>query len=458
MKKLRLLKPSVAQDISLKPKRHYYKSSSFKMAALFTLLLGVCAILLGYSLYDFSKQNFIRETEAAIDIEIEHILAISTDHAAQSVTSYISKRSTLDQYPIYLYQDKDDYILAGNIDAIPKNVSRIKEGVISFHTVIALEKRLVAGKIHTFKDGSSLLVARDITDIMRIYERLKFISIMIMIFMLIVVLISFFISTFVVTRINKIADTAIDIMHTGDLSRRIHIDSQWDDLSYLATVFNNLLAKMENLMQGISDVSDHIAHDLRTPISRLRSHLEALKKKKPSEEDIDQLILETDSILSIFNALLRIAHIEKSKQQNSFTQLDVTQLLDDVVEFYEPLANEKHIRISKELQPFSIMGDRDLLFQMFTNLLDNAIKFSPANTQMNIILDAQKLVISDQGMGISNDDMAHVFDRFYRSDKSRHTPGSGLGLSMVKAVADLHHINITLKHNNPGLKVILSFH
>lgn len=425
------------------------------MAVLFTTLLGIAAILLGYFLYDFSKKNFIRETEAAIDIEIEHILAVSKGHNVDEIISYISNRGKSGKHPVYFFQRSDGKLLAGNINEVPEDVSPIKEGVISFHTALQNQKRLVAAKVRTFTDGSRLLVARDITDIIESYNRLKVFSFMVMGFMLLVVLISFFISTFVVTRINKIANTAKEIMTTGDLSQRIHIDSNWDDLSYLAKTLNDLLNKIESLMQGIRDVSDNIAHDLRTPLTRLKNDLEDLKSNKNPSKNIDQLISETDRILSIFNSLLRIANIEKGKHKKLFKETDISTVLQDVIELYEPLAEEKQITINKDLSPIIISGDTDLLFQMFANLIDNALKFSDINSTITIESKHNNVVITDNGTGIPHSDIAKVFNRFYRSDKSRNTPGSGLGLSMVKAVAELHGFTIELLHNNPGVRVEL---
>jgi signal transduction histidine kinase len=431
------------------------------MAALFTTLLGLSAILLGYFLYDFGKQNFIRETEAAIDIEIEHILAVSKENKTHTIADYIATRTYLETYPVYLYQDKDGNILAGNIEAAPERISLIKEGVISFDVELAKEIRLFAAKIHTFGDGSRLLVARDITDIMQSYKRLKLFSFVIMGFMLLVVLISFLISTFVVTRINKIANTAKEIMNTGDLSQRIVIDSNWDDLSYLGKTLNDLLVRIEALMQAMRDVSDNIAHDLRTPITRLRGHLEGLKNKKLSEKDIDKLVSEADNILGIFNSLLRIANIEKGKQRQSFKSIDVSHVLNDVIELYEPLAEEKNIIIKRELTPITISGDCDLLFQMFANLVDNAIKFSSKDSEIVINTNDSnglyEVVVADSGIGIKPEEIERVFERFYRCEKSRSITGSGLGLSMVKAVAELHDITLHLKENSPGLKVVLLF-
>jgi signal transduction histidine kinase len=431
------------------------------MAVLFTLLLGVSAGLIGYFLYDFGKQNFIRETEAAIDNEIAHILAINRNDKPSNITQYIQHRTDTQQAPIYLYQDKYERLLAGNITSIPNNVTLIKEGVISFMATFNKQTLVVAAKIHTFSNGSKLLIARDIHAMMQSYDLLQWFSILIMVFMLLVILISFFISVFVVSRINKISLTAQHIIQTGDLSKRIKVDSRWDDLSYLATTLNQLLARIESLMHTIRDVSDNIAHDLRTPVTHLRNQLENLKHKELSQTDITNLIGKADHILSIFNSLLRIANIEKGQSQKLFKNVNIQTILQDVIELYDPLAEAKHIGIQSKLNKLpDMVGDRDLLFQMFANLLDNAIKFSSDKSTITLFLTQQNkrmtVVIADNGIGIDKHEADKIFGRFYRSDKSRHTLGCGLGLSLVKAVADMHKIILTCTDNNPGFKITLS--
>ncbi len=429
------------------------------MAALFTLLLGLSACFLGYSLYDIGQNNFLRETEAAIDSEIEHIQTIEQANISnQRIHSYIQARAEKHVNPIYFYKNIITNDQSGHLDAMPEEVERIKEGIISF----SHDGTLYAAKIHTLADGSKLLIGRDITDITASYERLKFFSVLIMAFMLAVILVSFFISSFVVSRINIIAATAKQIMDTGDLSARISINSSWDDLSNLAQVLNNLLDRIENLMLGIRDVSDSIAHDLRTPLTRLRNHLEDIKKTSDRPEDIETIIREADDILNTFNALLRIANIEKSARHQKFSTVNIRTIVTDIIELYEPLAEQSNISIDYSLETDHIIqGDKDLLFQAFSNIMDNAIKFSPKNSticvSMNVDRNGSSLNISDQGTGIEHKDKERIFERFYRGEKSRTTAGNGLGLSLVKAVCDLHHITISLNNNTPGLRVSLLF-
>lgn len=448
------------QDISSKTvSRRYAKSSSFKMAALFTLLLGLSACFLGYSLYDIGQNNFLRETEAAIDSEIEHIQTIVKSNVSnQTIHTYIQARAKDKPNPVYFYQNAETQDHSGHLGSMPESVERVKEGIISFRH----EGILYAAKIHTLDDGSKVLIGRDITDITVSYERLQLFSMLIIIFMLAVIFVSFFISSFVVSRINMIAGTAKTIIDTGDLSARISINSSWDDLSNLAQVLNNLLDRIESLMFGIRDVSDSIAHDLRTPLTRLRNHLEDIKKTSDYPEDIETIIREADDILNTFNALLRIANIEKSARHQKFSTVNIRTIVTDIIELYEPLAEQSNISIQYDLnKDIEAQGDKDLLFQAIANVIDNAIKFSPNNSTVSVVVNNDQngtvLEISDQGVGIESQDRERVFDRFYRGEQSRTTAGNGLGLSLVKAICDLHHITIMLDDNVPGLRVSFIF-
>ncbi|MDG1286905.1 MAG: HAMP domain-containing sensor histidine kinase [Rickettsiales bacterium] len=428
------------------------------MAVLFTVLLTGCGLILGWLLYDFGQQNFIRETEAAIDSEITNTLSLMEALSKEEKTAFIAEKSAQQAHPLYLYQNTQEQKLAGNLPQTPKQVDRIAEGLISFQS----ENRQLAAKIHTFDDGTRLLVARNIDDIIASHQRLKWLSLLMFLFMLTVICVSFFISYFVVSRINRIGGIAGQIIETGDLSRRVQIDSNWDDLSNLGEALNLLLARIEELMQDVRDVADNIAHDLRTPLTRLRNQLESLQEESTTKKEQAVLLSEVDGLLSTFNALLRIANIEKGKRHQSFKVLDLGSLLQDVVELYEPLAEEKGISINaKILESSAFSGDRDLLFQFFANLLDNAIKFSPQNSEIQLELTQQgngiTIIISDHGIGIAQGEREKVFDRFYRSDLSRHEAGSGLGLSLVKAVLELHKGTISLGDNHPGLWVKIIF-
>jgi signal transduction histidine kinase len=273
-----------------------------------------------------------------------------------------------------------------------------------------------------------------------------------------VVFVSFGISYFVVSRINRIAVTAHNIVLTQDLSRRITIDTQWDDVSNLAQLLNVFIAQIETRMISVREVSNNIAHDLRTPLAGLRSDIESLKGTQVEEHHLDALITETDKMMGVFQSLLRITNIEHGKRSQAFGEVDLSALLKDVIELYEPLAEEKDVAFETNLPAHVVVkGDTDLLFQLFANLLDNAVKFSPPSSI--IILSAYRerthvhVTIEDQGAGIADKEKENVFKHFYRGDASRSTEGNGLGLSLVKAVVEQHQGHIMLEDRNPGLRV-----
>jgi signal transduction histidine kinase len=428
------------------------------MAVLFTTLLGLAALILAYFLYDFGRKNFLRETQAVVDREMEDILLFTQNISPEERIRYIQTKATAANGLIYYLQSKDEKRLAGNMASLPVEVSRLSEGMIGFEQTSPLERLHMAAKIHTYPEGQRLLVARDISDIVKNHRQLKFITVLVIGFMAVVVIVSFLISIFVVGRINMIAAIAREIMETGDLSRRIAIDGNWDDLSNLAQILNDLLDKIESLMQGIRDVSDNIAHDLRTPLTRLRNHLEHMQSGDITPQERREVLVEADAMLDTFHALLRIANIEKGKRYQAFDHCDIAILLHDVIELYEPLAEEKSVTLATHIAEHApYFGDRDLLFQAFANLLDNALKYAPPLTAIEITLHSDgaqhRITLADQGKGVPPEEIPKLFDRFYRADKSRSSKGSGLGLSLVKAILDLHKAAITLTSNTPGLRV-----
>ena len=406
------------------------------MALLFTILCGLAALSLGYFINYFAKGHFVDSTEAVLEAEARYIEAVTPEKATSTGA-------------LYLLLNKDGSLPEG----IPPDISRLAEGVLIFE--YAKDGRRYASKIHILPDGRKILIATDMTRISKDFKLMQWMGIASICFVMMVVFVAYIISIFVVSGTNKIADTAHDIMETGDLSRRLTVTSRWDDLGNMAATLNMLLDRVEELMQGVRQVSDNIAHDLRTPLTRMRAKLKALK----DGEEKEALLNEADQLLKTFNALLRISRIEAEKQRSQFTKTDLKALLKDVIEFYEPLAEEKSITLSSDLSEATLQGDRDLLFQAFANLLDNAVKFTPKGgcVKIGLSLNDQRIhaEISDTGAGISEDEKDKIFTRFYRGEKSRSSQGTGLGLSLVRAVIDLHGGEIQVENMNAGLKIIV---
>jgi len=276
-------------------------------------------------------------------------------------------------------------------------------------------------------------------------------------------------SSRITRRIEAINQTSREIME-GDLSRRVPTTGSGDDFDHLAENLNRMLERIEELMAVVHQVSDNIAHDLRTPLTRLRTRLELARGSHPEQapgevgQEIDRAIEDAEELLVTFSALLRIARLESGSSRGAFADLDLAGLVQDIVELYEPVATEQGQMLNREGQgsvPVLIRGDRDLLFQALTNLVDNAIKHTPKGSEIRLSTarceGGAKVSVTDTGPGIPADLREKVFQRFYRTDASRSTPGSGLGLSLVRAVTDLHDARIELADNAPGLRVTIFF-
>lgn len=432
----------MAQDTLLKTEnRRYTKSSSFVMALLFTILCGAAALILGYFINYFAKGHFIHSTEAVLDAEIRYVEIVGPEKAQAK-----ARAKGTDQLYFLLKEE------GGLPDGMSSSLSRLAEGIIVFEH--PENKRQYAAKIYTMEDNHRILIGTDITVISKDFKFMQWLGIASICFVMIVVFVAYLISIFVVSGTNKIAKTAQDIIATGDLSRRVEVGSRWDDLSNMAAVLNMLLARVEDLMRGVRQVSDNIAHDLRTPLMRLRSKLETLD----DGDNKDKLLEEADQLLRTFNALLRISRIEAEKQRSQFVNVDLKALIEDVVEFYEPLAEKKNIQLKTDLSEASYHADRDLLFQAFANLLDNAMKFSPNDSIVHVSLykinKSIQVNITDSGPGVEDDETDKIFDRFYRGEKSRSASGTGLGLSLVSAVIELHGGNVRAENKCPGLSII----
>lgn len=438
------------------------------------MLLSISVSVLTYFLYQFNEESLIREVEAVVNSNMSTFEGWNIPEF--SLADRVALLETMQTSPsglFYVYYDQYDNMLYADIEIPREQITTLVEGLIQFEVTPSAILRgpplpndataIVAGKIKPFEDGSHLLIAQDVGEALRTRQQMRFFGTITIGLMFTVIVISFLISNYVVALTNRIAQTSHEIVTTGDLSRRIDVDTNWDDLSNLASILNHMLDRIEHLMDGVRRVSDNIAHDLRTPLSRLRSNLEILESK--AEKDNDQelrdttrlLTSESDQLLQTFSALLRIANIESGKLVSDFSNNSVTTLLEDVIELYDALAEEKGIVLHTELEDAHLICDRDLLFQALANVLDNAIKFSPSGSTINIQLSVTKEIlrisIADQGPGVTDEDKGKVFTRFYRAEESRNSAGNGLGLTLVGAIIDLHAGQIELNDKNPGLEV-----
>jgi hypothetical protein len=243
-------------------------------------------------------------------------------------------------------------------------------------------------------------------------------------------------------------------------------DRSQDELSTLSSTINGMLDQIEQLVHGVRNVSNSIAHDLRTPLAELRSRLEELALIRPAPEatfaEIDGAVADVDRVIRIFDALLRLAEIDAGLRRSGFVAFDLVELGGTAVEFYAPAAELKNIRLQLHAEnSLKVSGDPVLLAQALSNLIDNALKYTPENGVIDVTLQRRaggraEIAVTDNGPGIDESEKAKVVERFYRGDASRGTPGVGLGLSLAQAVAKLHGSALELVDRRPGLSVVLA--
>jgi signal transduction histidine kinase len=267
------------------------------------------------------------------------------------------------------------------------------------------------------------------------------------------------------SRVNSIRQTVSAIIH-GDLKHRLPTQVNDDELNTLSRTINGMLEQIELLVHGVRNVSNSIAHDLRTPLAELRSRLEELALIRPPPEqtyaEIDGAVADVDRVIRIFDALLRLAEIDAGMRRSGFVALDVADLAASAVEFYAPAAELKNISLTfRSDGRLPVSGDSILLAQAMSNLIDNALKYAPVDGAIEVAAcrrgdGSVEVSVSDNGPGIADWEKGKVVERFYRGDASRGTPGVGLGLSLVQAVAKLHGSALELSDQNPGLRVALT--
>ena len=412
-----------------------------------------------------------QQMDNTIQAEIQGLAERYDEEGLDGLTKLITDRVNRQQATgnsIYLLTTFTLEPLVGNLDRWPKNAS-INNNWLEFALEVneqTNETHLARARIFRLPGQYGLLVGRDIHQLTQAKNSIvQALTWGLAIMLLLAFAGGLVLSRRTVRKIERINQTTRIIM-SGDLSRRVPVTTRNDDFDQVAENLNQMLDRIQTLMEDIRRVSDNIAHDLRTPLTRLRQHLEEARQEEipqsKSAANLESSIREADSLLVTFNALLRIARIEAGQITAGFCALDFRTLLEDVAEFYEPLAEEKsqklHITLGQNIHTW---GDRDLLFQALANLIENAIKYTPRDGKIWISLsqvhNEAVIIIADNGPGIPENEMVNVFRRFYRLDRSRSTSGNGLGLSMVSAVISMHSGKITLTDNQPGLKTTIRF-
>jgi signal transduction histidine kinase len=434
----------------------------------YVLLFGSSALVLMAFIYWSTAGYMLRQADETIEAEITGLAERYRISGMTGLTSLIDER--LSRQPsgssLYLVTDSAYRPLVGNLSRWPR-VKADDGGWLNFR----LDGRegepvhWARAKAFNLRGGYHLLAGRDMYEL----QATRATIVRTMSWGLVLVIVLALAGGVLVSRgrIRRVAaiNRAIDGVVAGDLSMRIPADPTGDDIEHLVANINTMLDELEKLVDGVRRVSDNIAHDLRTPLVRLKSRLESLAETRSSEERheiVEKAVAEADGLLSTFSALLRIARIESGSSRQAFAAVDVGSIIDDVAELYGPLLEDAGLELeSRHGRGLEVAGDRDLLFQAVANLVDNVLKHVPSGGRVRIeAVNTERgvrLAVDDDGPGIPVAERDRVLERFYRLDASRSTPGAGLGLSMVAAVAELHRARLELRDNDPGLRVELRF-
>ena len=447
------------------------RSSTFKLALIAIGTFGVIVSAI-FSYVYLSTASYVRSRSDR---------AIMAEH---SVLQSAYQRSGRDGLIALIQQRIADASFAGNVylltDPSSGHSGRQSKGMaiggtaaigwIEFRAVgplpDAANPPLLRAMFETLPDGDRLLVGRDISHLDSFTERIETAVILgVALIFVLAGVVSILVTRRTVGRIELINATSRAIMQSG-LDQRIPLRGSHDEWDRVAENLNLMLDRIETLMGEVKQVSDNVAHDLRTPLTRMRGRLEkAYHGQRVAEDDqslIGDTIADLDAVLRIFSSLTRIAQIETQARKGAFRTVNLVEIAGEVVELYDAAAEQDGTRLVVGGDgEVLVTGDRDLIFDAIANLVDNAIKHGRAGGQVAVTsetLEGRPVVsIADDGPGIPADQHEHVFKRFYRLEHSRYTPGNGLGLSLVAAVARLHGAQIEMLDNSPGLKFRLWF-
>lgn len=439
------------------------RSSAFQFTLLYILLFAISTFVLLAFIYWATVGFMAQQVDETIQAEIQGLAEQYRRNGLRGMVNVLNERVLNDPQgeSIYLLVNPELSPIAGNLVEWPALLDG-EDAWINFYLKrpnAGVGRHVARARLFQLRGGYRLLVGRDVYELERVRNLVeRSVAWGVLLTLVMGTLGGVLFSRSTRRRIEVITQTSRHIMQ-GNLSLRVPDRGSGDDFDELAQQLNQMLERIEQLMMGIRHVTDNIAHDLRTPLTRLRSKMEVLAGSPMSEEARQvtlEIIGEADQLLQTFNALLRIARIESGSYTSEFTTVDLRELVLDAAEFYEALAQEKNQQFNLDLSSnLVVKGDRDLLFQAVVNLLDNAIKYTPEGGSVGVRLrgfDQAVICIWDEGPGIEDDEQERVTQRFYRVDKTRGLPGNGLGLSMVKAVCEMHKGALVLKNNNPGLR------
>jgi signal transduction histidine kinase len=447
----------------------FFRTNAFRLAALYFVLFAASVVALLAFIY-LSTAGFVeQQTEATLDAEITGLAEQYNQRGLSGLVQVIAERSAGERGDamLYLVTDALYHPLAGNLSEWPQ-ADPIRPGWLAFDAELkrggAVERHLARGTTFVLPGGFHLLVGRDLRDATAFRERVARTLAWAGVLTLALGLAGgLLMSRHMLQRVDAVNRTSEHIIH-GDLSQRVPLSGTGDEFDQLAGNLNEMLDQIERLMTGMRRVTDNIAHDLRTPLARLRARLEVSLLGEADAgryaETLRDTIAEADRLLATFNALLNIAETESGASREPPAELDLAEVARSAAELYEPIAEEKELSLFCRADAVvPVQGNRHLLSQAVANLIDNAIKYTPAGGTVEVSARANGrdavIEVADSGPGIPVEEREAVLEPFVRLESSRSTPGNGLGLSLVRAVAKRHGGRLEFGDNQPGLRARL---
>jgi signal transduction histidine kinase len=451
------------------------KTSTFRLAAIYLLVFAVSVgAILAYVFWN-TAGLLERQTDATIRAEVQALADQYRILGLRGIVETIQRRSAERGGGIYLLADSVGKRVAGNLEAVPPQVID-ETGWIDFPLDIKVGETMQRRSARAFHadltDDYELIVGRDVQELRLFGDIIR----RTLYWALGIALVlglggGLLTSRNFLRRVDAITDASRSIMG-GDLSSRMPDLGTGDEMDKLARSLNEMLDQIERLMTGMKEVSSNVAHDLKTPLTRLRARVEsALRSNSKSEyrAALDKTIEESDRLLQTFNSLLSIARAEAGQSREMLQTIDAHDILEDVAELYQPIAEEEGGTLNVTLaRGLNVLVDRQLLSQALSNLVDNALKYGVTDEEPKPRIEIEGrledssvvILVGDRGAGIAVEDRARVLDRFVRLDSSRAKPGNGLGLSLVAGVMKLHGGALILEDNEPGLraKLVLPLH
>ncbi|MDB5397379.1 MAG: Integral rane sensor signal transduction histidine kinase [Rhodospirillales bacterium] len=437
----------------------FFRTWSFRLtllyAGLFTLSVLILFGVIYWSALAYAAQDEADENDVEFHAIVDEAELAGYAQLPRIIENHIRQRARAPA--AYLLEDAELHKIAGNIDPMPP-----RDGTFRIKPTLNGKKHRASAHFYEMPNGDHLLIGQDSASLKEMKELIaRAFGVGVVATLILGLIGGGIVTTSVLRRVESVARTSRAII-AGNLSQRVPLRGSDDEFDHLAASVNAMLDRIEDLMRSMRQVSNDIAHDLRTPLTRLRQRLELARRHKQSvpelQEALDDSTLQIDSILETFGALLRIAQIEAGQGVTVNAPVDMSNLLTNIAEDFAPAAEDRDQTITTGLEPdLEVAGDRALLTQMVVNLLENALRHAPPGAQISLTAangsNGVSVAVTDNGPGIPAAERENVLRPFYRLETSRTTEGNGLGFGLVAAIVKQHGGTLTLEDNAPGLRV-----